>query len=446
MDKPNIVFVFTDQQRFDTCGCYGQKLDITPNLDRMAKEGVLFQHAFTNQPVCGPARAIIQTGKYATETMCYRNGIALPLNEKTIAHYLSEAGYSVAYIGKWHLASTILRSKEDIGPKVDYTITPVPLERRGGYKDYWLASDVLEYTSHPYEGHLFDQNMEKVEFTGYRVDCLTDFALDFLDNYKQQKPFFLFLSFLEPHQQNDIQKIVGPEGSKEEFKDYDVPEDLVNSEGDWKEFLPDYLGCCNSIDLNLKRISDKIDELGLSDNTVFIFVSDHGCHFRTRTWEYKRSCHDSSIHIPLVIKGPGFMGGKKVNELVSLIDLAPTILQIAGVPIPEYMRGKQLQELIENPNSHWNDEIFIQISESQVGRALRTNKWKFAMNAPKKSGFWYAFSERYVGQYLYDLENDPHERTNLINLPKYNNIKSKLAERLVEKMVEIGEPRPDIKT
>ncbi|TFG25614.1 MAG: arylsulfatase [Promethearchaeota archaeon] len=445
MDKPNIVFVFTDQQRFDTCGCYGQKLDITPNLDKMAKEGVLFQHAFTNQPVCGPARSIIQTGKYATETMCYRNGIALPLNEKTIADYLSEAGYSVAYIGKWHLASTILKSKENVGPKVDYTITAVPPERRGGYKDYWLASDVLEYTSHPNEGHLFNQNMEKVEFSGYRVDCLTNFALDFLDNYEEQKPFFLFISFLEPHQQNDIQKIVGPEGSKEKFKVYDVPKDLVNTEGDWKEFFPDYLGCCNRIDSNLKRITDKIDDLGISDNTVFIFVSDHGCHFRTRTWEYKRSCHDSSIRVPLVIKGPGFMGGKKVNELVSLINLAPTILGIAGVPIPDHMSGKKLQELIENPNLYWNDEIFIQISESQVGRALRTEKWKFSMNAPKKSGFWHAFSNTYVGQYLYDLETDPYERTNLIHLPEYNEIKSKLAERLVERMVEIREPRPDIK-
>ena len=444
MDKPNIIFIFTDQQRFDTCGCYGQKLDITPNLDKMAKEGVLFQHAFTNQPVCGPARSIIQTGKYATETMCYRNGIALPLNEKTIAKYLSESGYSTAYIGKWHLASTTLRSKENVGPKIDYTTTAIPIERRGGYKDYWLASDLLEFTSHPYEGHLFNNDMEKIDFEGYRVDCLTNFALDFLDSYNQQKPFFLFLSFLEPHQQNDIEKIVGPKGSKEKFSNYEIPGDLVNTQGDWKDFFPDYLGCCNRIDSNLHKITEKISELGLSEKTVLIFCSDHGCHFRTRTWEYKRSCHESSIRIPLIIKGPGFMGGKIINELVSLIDLAPTILQIAEIKIPDDMRGKKLQNLVEKENASWKDEIFIQISESQVGRAIRTKKWKFAVEAPKKSGFLYAKSDKYVGQYLYDLESDPDERNNIIDHPEYNEIKFELAQKLKKQMEDAGESIPNL--
>jgi arylsulfatase A-like enzyme len=444
MDKPNIIFILTDQQRFDTCGCYGQKLNVTPNLDKMAKEGVLFQHAFTNQPVCGPARSIIQTGKYATETLCYRNGIALPLNEKTIADYLSESGYSTAYIGKWHLASTILSSKENIGPKIDYTTTAIPLERRGGYKDYWLASDLLEFTSHPYEGHLFDQNMEKIDFEGYRVDCVTDFALDFLEKYDQQKPFFVFLSYLEPHHQNDIEKIVGPKGSKEKFSNYEIPGDLVNTQGDWNEFLPDYLGCCNRIDSNLQRITEKISELGLSEKTILIFCSDHGCHFRTRTWEYKRSCHESSIRIPLIIKGPGFMGGKIINELVSLIDLAPTILQIAEIKIPDYMKGKRLQNLVEKEDASWKDEIFIQISESQVGRAIRTKRWKFAVEAPKKSGFLYAKSDKYVGQYLYDLESDPYERNNLIDQPEYDEIKFELAQKLKKQMEDAGESIPNL--
>jgi arylsulfatase A-like enzyme len=230
-------------------------LNITPNLDKLAKEGVLFQHAFTDQPVCGPARSIVQTGKYATETMCYRNEIALPLNEKTIANFLSESGYSTAYIGKWHLTSTILLSKENGGPKIDYTMTAIPLERRCGYKDYWLASDLLEFTSHPYEGYLFNQKMEKIDFKGYRVDCLTDFALDFLDKYDQLKPFFLFLSYLEPYQQNDTKEIVGPKGSKENFSDYEIPGDLIDTKVDWKEFFADYLGCCNHIDSNLQKIT-----------------------------------------------------------------------------------------------------------------------------------------------------------------------------------------------
>ena len=112
MGQPNIIFIFSDQQRYDTLGCYGQDLDVTPNLDKMAKEGVLFEYAFTNQPLCGPARSILQTGLYATETTCYRNGISLPISDKNIANYFSDNGYDVAYIGKWHLASTIGRSKD----------------------------------------------------------------------------------------------------------------------------------------------------------------------------------------------------------------------------------------------------------------------------------------------------------------------------------------------
>ena len=103
--KPNIVFIFSDQQRYDTLGCYGQQLEVTPNIDKLASEGVVFENAFTMQPVCGPARASLQTGKYATEVECFVNGIALPLEEKTMAHYLKNEGYNVGYVGKWHLAS-----------------------------------------------------------------------------------------------------------------------------------------------------------------------------------------------------------------------------------------------------------------------------------------------------------------------------------------------------
>ena len=171
MNKRNIIFIFTDQQRYDTL-----HKDITPNLLRIAKAGINFTNSFTCQPVCGPARSCLQTGLYATETGCYRNGIALPQYSKTIAHYLSNAGYKVGYIGKWHLASTILPSKEQIEKQVDYQEKPIPPERRGGYKDYWLAADLLEFTSQPFYGHLFDGKMKKIEFQGYRVDCITDFA------------------------------------------------------------------------------------------------------------------------------------------------------------------------------------------------------------------------------------------------------------------------------
>jgi arylsulfatase A-like enzyme len=442
--KSNIIFVLTDQQRYDTCGCYGQELNVTPNLDRLAKEGILFEYAFTNQPVCGPARSILQSGKYPTETGCYRNAIGLPITNQNIADHLSKIGYEVAYIGKWHLASTLGRSRDYKLEKKDYRMNPIPLELRGGYKDYWLASDVLEHTSHAYDGYFFDGEGKKRSFIGYRVDRQTDFILEYLESRKNQKPLFLFISFLEPHHQNDHNAIEGPIGSKEKFKNYKIPGDLQNTEGDWDDFFPEYLGCCHSIDMNLGRIIEEFKKQNMYEDSLIIFTSDHGCHFKTRTWEYKRSCHDASIRIPLIIKGAGFTGGRVINELVSLIDLPPTILKAAGTNIPNFMKGNTLQKLIDCSHDikKWPQEVFVQISESQVGRAIRTKKWKYSVVAPNLDGFLYVKSDRYEEEYLYDLENDVYERQNIIEDPALKDIRRELAEILKRKMREVGEEIP----
>lgn len=448
--KPNIIFILTDQQRYDTCGCYGQDLNVTPNLDELANEGIRFEYAFTNQPVCGPARSILQTGKYPTETGCYRNAIGLPISSQNIADYFSNNGYEVAYIGKWHLASTLGRSHDFDLKKMDYRTKPIPPELRGGYKDYWLASDALEHTSHAYDGHLFDGKGVKREFNGYRVDCQTDFILEYLESCKKQDPLFLFISYLEPHHQNDHNAIEGPIGSREKFKNFKIPGDLQHTEGDWDEFFPDYLGCCHSVDMNLGRIIDKLKKLNRYEDTMIIFTSDHGCHFRTRNLEYKRSCHEAAIRIPLVIKGAGFYGGRVISELVSLIDLPPTLLKAAGIEVPEFMRGKTLQKLLDTNNNkkNWPQEVFIQISESQVGRAIRTKKWKYSVVAPQRGPHWdgylYSKSELYEEEFLYDLENDTYEKHNLVEDPKFENIRKGLADILKRKMKEAGEEIPDI--
>lgn len=443
VEKPNIIFILSDQQRHDTCGCYGQELNVTPNLDKMAKEGVLFKYAFTCQPVCGPARSCIQTGLYATETGCYRNGIALPISEKNIANYFSNNGYEVGYIGKWHLASTMGPSKEKIEKEIHYIRKGVPLERRGGYKDYWLASDVLEFTSRPFKGHFFDENMKKVRFNGYRVDCQTDFVLDYLKTRDGKKPFFLFISYLEPHFQNDMGIFVGPEGSKEKFKDFKVPGDFEGTKGDWRENYPDYLGCCYSIDQNVQRIQKKLEELGLFEKTILFYTSDHGCHFKTRNSEYKRSCHESSIRIPMIARGPGFEGGKEITELVSLIDIPPTLLKAGHIEVPSQMKGRPLQDLVDGTKNDWPQEVFVQISETQVGRAIRTKKWKYSVRA-RKGGILSSHAKRYREDFLYDLENDIYERNNLIKDSKYVNVRSKLAEILKRRMKEAGEEIPEI--
>jgi len=446
MNQPNIVFIFSDQQRWDTCGCYGQPLDITPNLDRMAAEGVRFEQAFTCQPVCGPARACLQTGKYATEVGCHTNHRLLPLDEKTLAHYLKEQGYDTAYIGKWHLASCGKHGGVD-----DFRTRPVPPERRGGY-DYWLASDALEFTSHSYDGHMFDGDGNKREFPDgrYRVDAQTDWVVEYLQSRKdERKPFFLFASYIEPHHQNDHRHYEGPHGSRERFKEFATPGDLIDTAGDWREEYPDYLGCINSLDQNVGRIRDTLTALGIADNTLVIYTSDHGSHFCTRNSEYKRSCHDGCIRIPMIVHGPGFTGGTVCHDLVSLIDLPPTILRAAAPPADDrlsplqIMRGRPLQPLVAGKAQAWPEEIFLQISESQCGRAIRTARWKYSVRAPGPSKNDPA-SDVYVEDFLYDLDADPHEQNNLVADPDYATVRGALAKTLKRRMVEAGESEPTI--
>lgn len=430
--KTNIIFYFSDQQRWDTLN-----ETVTPNLMNLADEGVLFENSYTCQPVCGPARACLQTGVYATQNKCYWNGIPLPDNIKPLAEYFNEAGYETAYIGKWHLASDRLP-----GIGLHCEKTAVPKEKRGGYKDYWMAADVLEFTSHGYDGYVFDKDNNKVEFKGYRADCINDFALDYLDKKASDKPFFMFISQLEPHHQNDRHRYEGPTETVPKFKDYPLPDDLTFLDGDYKEMYPDYIAAINRIDENVGRLVEKLKEKGLYDNTVIIYTSDHGSHFKTRNLEYKRSCHDSAIHTPLIISGGIFKGGKTDDRLVSLIDLPPTLLQIAGIDIPESFMGKSLAKEITSGEER--DCVFLQISESQCGRAIRTKKYKYSVRAPFPSGNAVHSSPVYFEDYLYDLEKDPIEKYNLIKDPEYKEIREELKEMLIREMVNADEKKPKI--
>ncbi len=445
----NIIFYFTDQQRWDTCGCFGQPLDITPNLDALAREGVKFDNAFSPQPVCGPCRALFQTGKYPTETGCFRNNIMLPAGVKTLGQYIEEAGYETAYIGKWHLASDGELEKP---PTIDHTVTAIPRELRGGYTGFWRAADVLEFTSHGYDGFVFDENDKRVDFKGYRADCINDMALEFLDGYTGEKPFFMTVSQIEPHHQNDRRHYEGPEGSKERFKDFVLPEDLKALGGNAAEEYPDYLGQCASLDENLGRLVAKLKEKGLYENTVIIFASDHGSHFLTRNRDehlngyddYKRSCHDACLHVPLVIAGGPYRGGRTVEELVSTASLPKTILALAGVDVGGAMIGENLLDVVEKKSDNRPNEIFAQISESRVGRCIRTARYTYSVYAPGVNGGEAAASDRYADDFLYDMEQDPHQLNNVVTDPAYAQAKAELRARLLDWIWQAEGARPVI--
>jgi arylsulfatase A-like enzyme len=446
---PNIIIIISDQFRWDALGAYGlNSMGLTPQLDSMAQRGTLFRSHIANQPVCAPSRANLFTGQYQNRNGVWRNGLGLAPGTVTLATTLRQAGYTTNYIGKWHLARPVDSHPAPYGP--------VPADRRGGFDDFWEGANVLEMTSHPYEGEVYDTEGKPIRFSGvYRVDFLTQRAVQFLRQASHQ-PFLLVISQLEPHCQNDWICFVGPQGYADRYANPFVPGDLKFFPGDWPKQLPEYYGCIASIDESVGAILGTLRELGMEDNTIVVFLSDHGCHFRTRNSTYKCSPHESSIHIPLVIQGPEFNRSLSVSELTSQIDIAPTLLQAAGLPIPAAMQGRSFLPLLDRKVEGWPEEVYIQITESHTGRALRTRQWTYGVVDSRSGRKSAAASELYEEYQMYNNFDDAHQLLNLAGrrddpkLVHYQGILSMedatvhLRERLLARMVEAGEPRAEI--
>ena len=227
-----------------------------------------------------------------------------------------------------------------------------------------------------------------------------------------------------------------PKASRKNTRTPTFPKGSVHFPGNWQEQLPDYYGCLNSIDNAVGEINRTLAERDLARNTIVVFLSDHGCHFMTRNTEYKRSGHDASIRIPLIISGPGFSGGQEVRNFTSTVDLMPTLLKAAGAPIPSSV------QLSTHP-----DEIFVQMSEYWNARALRTPEWTYVVAAPRDdSGKHVARpnSPRYVAFQLYDNRADPYQFVNLCGRQETVEIETKLRERLSSRMSEAGDPPAEI--
>ncbi len=434
--RPNVVVVLTDQQRWDTTGVHGNPAGVTPVFDRMARTGTHLEQAITPQPVCAPARAALQTGRFPTATGVFRNGLALDPALPTLAGCFADAGYVTGYIGKWHLAA------EASGHG------PVPAKCRAGYQR-WLASEILEFTSDAYRTVVYDEQGEPVRLPGYRSDALVDAAVRFLADH-HDRPFLLFLSLLEPHHQNATDDYPAPEGYAERFTGRWLPPDLAAlgpgaPHGGPHRHLGGYLGQIARVDEGVGRLRDALRSLGLADDTVLAFTADHGSHFRTRNAEYKRSAHDASVRVPFALSGPGFDGGGMIRRPVSTLDLMPTLLDACGVGVPESVQGRSFLPLVGGGTDPGRpEEVFVQISESQVGRAVRTSRWKYAVTAPDAHPWRDSGARRYVETELYDLDADPYELDNLAGLPSHREVADRLREALLRWTVRAGEGEPVI--
>jgi arylsulfatase A-like enzyme len=411
---------FTDQQRHDTTGVHGNPMGLTPNFDRLARAGTHFHNSFTSQPLCGPARSSMQTGRFATQTGVFRNGIPLADDAVTVAKVFADAGYSTAYIGKWHLGS------ED----------PVQKKERGGYQS-WLGANVIEYVSDAYDAVLFDEENKRRKLPGYRVDAITDAAIRYCDSH-QEEPFFLFVSFLEPHHQNHTDDYPPPDGYREMLTATQwTPPDLATLKGTSTWHLGGYYGMVKRLDEAFGRLIDALKSLEMLDDTIVMFTSDHACHFKTRNSEYKRSCHESAVRVPTMITGPGFMAGGQVRALFSTVDVAPTLIDAAGLDVPKEMTGRSVMPVVRDARALWRDDVFMQISETETGRALRTQRWKYGVTSEYHEDL--PRSDVYREAYLYDLDSDPYEMVNLVGMDAFRGIADDLKARLLRWIAEIEE-------
>lgn len=467
--RPNVLMICADQFRADFVGANRENSSVrTPNLDKLAARGVNFRHCMSNQPLCSPSRASFLTSRYATEAGVWRLGLELDHSLPTVATEFRKNGYTTHFMGKWHVSAGKLAS----GEKLLGWIPPGP--SRGGFDDLWEGANVLELVSHPYEGNYWDDAGNNVGYKDeYRVDFIADRAVRFIEQ-KHDKPWLLFVSQLEPHHQNDIDAFVPPRRYADDFswklyrsqltaqqqKDVDalyhpqqrayadpyIPEDLRNLPGNWRSRIPGYYGCVRAIDDCVGSLVAALGRTGQLDNTIIIFFSDHGCTFRTRLGEYKRSPHESSIRVPFVIAGPGFDRSSVVDEVVSLLDLAPTLLDGVGIQPAAGMRGKPLKPLALDPKVRmaWDSTVYFQISQSICGRGIRTRDWCYCAFDPTVKNGEAEFGNQYQDFALYSVAGDPAELVNLVGRSEYKDVAAQLRAELERRIVAAGEPETTI--
>ncbi len=487
--RPNIVFIFTDDHAAHAMSCYGSKINTTPNLDRIANEGMLFTNCFCTNSICGPSRAVIQTGKHSHLNGFLHNGNRFDGSQQTFPKLLQKVGYQTAVVGKWHLATA---------PQ--------------GY-DY---SEVLKGQGPYYNPPmLLNGNPKPVQHTGYTTDIITDLALNWLKQKRDKdKPFMLMFQHKAPHRNwqpgpkhlNMYDNVEIPEpdnlfddwsgrGTAAQTQDMtisktmtrfdlklDPPRGLTDEQlavwnkaygpknkafeeakltgkdlVRWKyqRYIKDYLRCVASVDDNVGRVLDYLDETGLAENTVVIYSSDQGFYLGDHGWFDKRFMYEESYRMPLMVRWPGKVKPQTVNHnLVSNLDYAETFLDMAGADIPKDMQGKSLVSLMQAgpsgakgltpaPKTIGFSESLTNCTQPDFRDALYYHYYEF--NGERRTAHmvrrhYGVRTDRYklIHFYnldeweLYDLEKDAREMRSRYDDPEYSKIVADLKTRVAE--------------
>lgn len=422
--KPNIVFVFADQQRYSSLGCNGNPVVKTPNIDRLAAEGMSFDNAFSSCPICSPYRAQILTGLYSHQNGVVCNEYKMRTDITTLPRELGKAGYKSAFIGKWHLG---------YGPFTE--------EKRYGF-DY-MAADNIHH--HYYDCSYYTNEEGPFIKPGWEPTVSTDYAVEFIKKQVTEcpdQPFMLMMSWTPPHWPYDEYPQEYNIYSK---KEVDLPPNVPVQLAEFaREEIANYYGMITGLDAEMGRLTNTLSEMGIEDNTIIIYTSDHGDHLSSHgygkpfdMWLHhtmrgsKATPYEESIHIPFIIKWPdGIKANTRTDVLFNSVDVMPTLMALCGLPVPDGLYGKDLSSAALEQHGERPDSVYLQIlgpgwphRGKWLGywRGIRTPRWVYAR--------WW---NNEVDPVLYDREQDPWEMNNLYGNPEYADIQAVLEKRLKE--------------
>lgn len=415
--RPNLVYVFADQLRYCSCGYAGDEYARTPNMDRLAAQGVNFRQAISSTPVCAPYRASLMTGKYQSSTGMVINELRLSPEHECFGHALTKAGYQTSYIGKWHLWANQLGHHN----LVKNGFTP-PGPYRLGFDGYWAAYNFNhEYFNSPY--FLNDPNPHNR--TQYEPDAQTDVAIGRIKEMAQgTEPFALFLSWGPPHYPWGWDNVASEYAAL--YRGVNLPRRPnystvpdpytdglqklpANYDRDVQDWLRVYYAQVANLDWNLGRLMKALDDAGLSDDTIFVFTSDHGEMFGSHGRQAKLIFYEEAARIPFLMRWPGKIPAKSVSEaLLGTPDIMPTILSMLNIPIPRAVEGIDLSSHALGKGGHDHEAAHMQGMGATAAWTDGT-EWR----ALRDHEYTYAIYHRDRKELLFNNRQDPYQMTNL---------------------------------
>jgi N-acetylglucosamine-6-sulfatase len=438
--KPrNVVFILSDDHRYDAMSFLGHQFADTPHMDSLAANGVHLKNAFVTTSLCSPSRASILTGLYTFRHRVIDNQRAVPEGTVFFPQYLQEVGYNTGFVGKWHMGS----ANDDPRPGFDYWVS-----FKGQGKYYPPAPD---YT--------INVNGKRVKQDGYITPLLTDYAVEFLEQQKGEKqPFFLYLSHKavhdpftpEPKHKGKLSEkplIEADSSAPVDGNSLNRPRWLLDQRNSWhgmdfplhtgestEQLYKNYCEALCSVDDSVGAVLDKLKEMGIYDETLVIYMGDNGFMFGEHGLFDKRVAYETSMRVPMLMQCPDlFKGGTVVDEVVANIDIAPTVMQIMGLEKPAHMDGQSFIPLAQGEDIQWRDYfLYVYYWEQNYPQtpthfALRGGNYKYITYY----GLWDTDE-------LFDIQADPMEQNNLIHDPKFARLKEDMQNRLYAMMDELG--------